>query len=151
MHSHDGWRAMIIPCRQHGITVQIGDSLIDNFMRRHGFSFRVPHIKRRTAPNDHIIATFLGQMDAVKAQFPPQLIFNVDETCWRLINGRVKTLARKGSGEVTIRTKVDPKKDVTVIAACSLAAERLPLWVLAKGKTEKCEKSLLTTLSSATL
>ena len=132
-------RAMVMTCRQHGLQVKIGDSLINNFMRRHGFSFRLPHVKRRTAPNDQIIASFLGQMDAVKAQFPPELIFNVDETCWRLLNGAIKTLARKGSTEVTITTKVDPKKDITVIAACSLAGERLPLWILAKGKTKRCE------------
>ena len=32
------------------------------------------------------------------------------------------------------------KTDITVTAACPREGERLRLWILAKGKTEKCEK-----------
>ena len=88
----------------------IGKAFADGLINRHGFSFRSPHVKRRSTPNDWIVASFLAQMESVTEQFTPELIVNIDETCWRLINGRIKTLAKTGATEVTLTTPVDPKQ-----------------------------------------
>ena len=130
-------------CQKHGLAITVGWPLVDGFLERHGLSLRVPHVKRRTSPNDQAVAAFLAQMDAVMDQFPPCLIFNIDETCWRFINGRFKTLAEKGATEVTVKAKSDPKTDITVIAACSPSGDKLPLWILARGKTTKCETKFI--------
>ena len=107
-------------------------------MHRHRLAFRVPHVRRRTAPNDEKVAEFLLDMDVAFVQLPENLIFNVDETCWRLINGPVKTLAVVGQEEVVVETACDPKSDITVIAAVSKAGDRLALYILGKGTTKRC-------------
>ena len=56
------------------------------------------------------------------------------------INGTLHTVAIRGSDEVQFQMKDDPKKSLTVIACCSRDGERLPLWVIAKGKTQICER-----------
>ena len=62
-----------------------GNKWLRCYMTRHNLSSRVPHIKRRTAPNDEHVAAFLNNMELVKMQFPSDLILNVDEICWRII------------------------------------------------------------------
>ena len=115
-----------------------GRTYVKKFMHRHRLSLRVPHVRRRTAPNDEKVAEFLLDMDVAFLQLPDNLIFNVDETCWRLINGPVKTLAVVGQEEVVVETACDPKSDITVIAAVSKAGDRLPLYILGKGTTKRC-------------
>ena len=115
-----------------------GRTYLKGFLKRHGLSLRVPHVRRRTAPNDEKVAEFLLDVDAVREQFPENLIYNVDETCWRLINGSLKTLAATGQEEVAVDSACNPKTDITVIAAVTKAGDRLPLYLLAKGKTPRC-------------
>ena len=118
--------------------MNLGRKYVDGFLARNGLSLRAAHLKRRTAPDDTVIAQFVDRMGLVMNQFPPQLVVNVDETCWRLVNGQLKTLARRGSSDVAIPTSCSPKTDITVIAACTLAGDRLPLRILATGTTDKC-------------
>ena len=115
-----------------------GRTYLKKFLKRHGLSLRVPHVRRRTAPDDEKVAEFLLDVDAVRDQFPENLIYNVDETCWRLLNGPVKTLAATGQEEVAVDAACNPKTDITVIAAVTKAGDRLPLYLLAKGKTPRC-------------
>ena len=126
--------------RAQGSDITVGRTLLDNFMRRNELSMRTSHLKRRTAPNDEVVARFTERMDLVRAEFDPDFIVNVDETCWRLVNGRMKTLAIRGATDVTVKTKIEPKTDITAIAGCTMAGRRLPLWIIAKGKTSKCEE-----------
>lgn len=120
--------------------VQFGYDWVMGFMKRHNLSSRIPHIKRRTNPNDQHVSLFLSNMELVKLQFPDDLILNVDETSWRITNGRLHTVTIKGSDHVAVQMKEDPKKCLTVIACCTKSGERLPLWMIAKGKTEACEQ-----------
>ena len=120
-----------------------GRSLTDGFMGRSHLSMREPHPKRRTDPKDKEVAEFLEDVEIIKAGFPEDMRFNVDETCWRVVNGRLKTCTETGTDEVIVRTKVDIEKTrVTVIAGCSWSGQKLPLWLLANGLTEDCEKRL---------
>jgi hypothetical protein len=64
-------------------------------------------------------------------------IINVDETSWRIVNGSIKTIAKQGSGKVP-GTGIDPKTCLTVIAGISASGQRLPLWVVCKGTTDRC-------------
>ena len=103
-------------------------------------SYRVPHFRRRTKPNDDYVARFVEEFEVAKMQFPPSCIFNADETCWRIVNGKIKTLALKGSDEVNIQSNFDGKKCVTVMACCSADGKKLPLMVIASGKSAACEE-----------
>ena len=116
----------------------LGRDYADGFLRRQNLSLRRAHLKRRSTPDDNAVAHFTARLDLVIDQFPPCLVFNVDETCWRLVNGELKTLARTGSTDVTIPVATCPKTDITVIAACSRAGKKLPLRILASGKTPRC-------------
>lgn len=125
--------------RLHGPEFSAGPKLVRGFLERHGLSLRKPHLKRRSDPDDESISAFLTRMDLVFAQFPRSLVINADETCWRLINGSLRTVARVGADAVHVVSKTTTKTDITVIAACTAAGERLPLWILTKGKGPRCE------------
>ena len=121
-----------------GAKIDAGRTFVKNFLQRQGLSMRSPHVQRRTKPDDEKVAQFLTEIYMASAELPAGLIFNVDETCWRVVNGRLKTLATRGQDEVLVKSEGNPKTDVTVICACSRAGDRLPLYMLAKGKTPKC-------------
>ena len=128
------WKAAISP------EFQAGRTLVSNFLKRQNLTMRKPHVKRRTKVNDSRVTEYLNELQLVKMQMPPRLVINVDETCWRLANGSLRTLAPLGADDVRVLSKCDPKSDVTVIAACCASGHRLPLWVLARGKTDVCEE-----------
>lgn len=117
-----------------------GDDRLKGFMGRYHLSSRVPHLKRRTSPDDQQVALFVNHMQLVNSQFPDDLIINVDETCWCIINGKLRTVASKGADDVRVILNDDQKKCLTVVASCTKAGERLPLWLIAKGKTNVCER-----------
>ena len=112
------------------------------FERSHGLSERVPHLRRRTEPRDDIVANFLQDFEVVKEQLPRTLILNADETCWRILNGKLKTVALTGSDSVHVSIGFDSKEAVTVMACCSAAGQKLPLYAIVKGKTDECERKL---------
>lgn len=117
-----------------------GHGWIQGFLRRYGLSFRTSHPRRRTPANDQVIASFLQEFEIAKLQLSPNLIFNMDETAWRLFHGALRTLARRGAEEVSTRSRLDDKDNLTVICTVSLAGEKLPPWVIVKGKTDRCEQ-----------
>jgi hypothetical protein len=63
----------------------------------------------------------------------------MDETSWKFLNAGKTTLAERGAEGVQCKFSVDEKVCATAIATVNAAGERLPLWVLAKGKTERSE------------
>jgi hypothetical protein len=102
-------------------------------------SFKLGHPGRRPAPNDLEVATFIEQAQEIIASRPNK-VFNMDETCWRIINGGLlKTACVRGQDNVRIHTVPSPKDGVTAIATISATGEKLPLWVIAKGTTDVCE------------
>ena len=109
------------------------------FEERTGLSYRVPHLRRRSQPKDDYVAKFVEEFEIARLQFQPDSILNADETCWRIVNGQLKTIAVKGSEEVTIQTTFDIKQSVTVMACCSSDGQKLPLMLIAEGTTERCE------------
>ena len=120
---------------------EAGRTLVNNFLVRRDWSIRTAHPRRRTEADDGIVASFVSDMQVAQAQFPDGAqIFNVDETCWRVINGRLQTVAPIGTDDVTVYTTADMKASLTAIAGCSKSGTKLPLWILAKGSTERCER-----------
>ena len=124
-------------CGMDGFTA--GQHWRDSFCERNKFSFRAAHVKRRTEPNDDIVASFCNSMMLAKEQFPPDLLLNTDETCWRVLNGKLRTLAPRGADHVAVQSAVDEKESITAIATITMSGEKLPLIILAKGTTRRCE------------
>ena len=120
------------------------DEWQERFEKRTGLSYRIPHLKRRSEPRDDYVAKFAEEFEVARLQFAPDSILNADETCWRIVNGQVKTIAIKGSEEVTVRSTFDPKQSVTVMACCASDGEKFPLMVIAEGTTPLCEDKFRT-------
>ena len=109
-------------------------------LKDNDLSFRTPHIQRRTPPDDARIAEFTSEMDAARDQYPERLIFNADETFWRICNGKLKTLARRGADDVRVTMDFGGKEGLTVMAAISMEGNTLPVWAIVKGSTSRCEE-----------
>jgi hypothetical protein len=110
------------------------------FLRRNNLSLRRPHTRRRPTVSDEAVATFLADVDTAFAEYGRRNIYNLDETHWALINAREITIAPRGQEGVAVNFSGDPKMGITVIAIISAAGEKMPLWVICKGTSERCEK-----------
>jgi hypothetical protein len=64
----------------------------------------------------------------------------MDETSWKQINNGFVTIAETGAETVECFFNGDPKTCLTAVAAIDAAGGKLPLWILARGKTTRCEK-----------
>jgi hypothetical protein len=100
---------------------------------RQSLSLRTPHRERRTELDEAYATYFLHRLDTLPNDYPPDLVFNMDETCWRLFETPRKVLAEKGTETVKLAAKTSEKTSFTALGAISAAGQRLPLWVLAKG------------------
>ena len=110
-------------------------------MSRHGLSFRRAHSRRRTKPNDAIVAAFLQEIEVAREALTDDLIFNMDETAWLLFNGRLITVARRGTEDVSTQARVDEKANFTVLCTITLSGRKLAPWVIIRGTTDRCERS----------
>ena len=117
-----------------------GRKWMKGFLYRYGLSLRAPHLRRRTRPCDDVVANFIAEFEIARLQLPDKLIVNMDETAWRLFNGSLKTIDRRGSDEVVSATKLDARTCITVISAITMSGKKLPVWAIAKGVTVKCEE-----------
>jgi hypothetical protein len=107
---------------------------------RQGLSLRAPHQEGRTTLDELVVASFLGRLNSLSNYYPPDLVFNMDDTCWRLFETPKKVLAEKGTETVTLRSSTSDKTSFTALGTISAAGRKLPLCVLSKGKTPRCER-----------
>jgi hypothetical protein len=73
----------------------------------------------------------------------PSRILNVDETAWRLYPTHILTWAEKGAESVPLVVNGDVRQSITVLATITADYRKLPLMILASGKTERVERSQL--------
>jgi hypothetical protein len=59
--------------------------------------------------------------------YPPDLVLNMDETCWRIFEAPRKVLAENGVETVKLLTPTDEKTFLTAIGDFSAAGEKLSL------------------------
>lgn len=110
------------------------------FLNRHGLSVRQPHAKRRPAVRREDIEGFRARIRSVLRQYPRDRIINMDETSWKLLNCGFVTIANRGSETVECLFSGDPKMCLTAIAAIDAAGGKLPIWILCRGTTARCER-----------
>jgi hypothetical protein len=84
-------------------------------------------------------ADFLERLNSLSNDYPPDKFFNMDETCWRLFEAPQKVLAEKGAETVKLRAPTSEKTSFTAFGTISASGQKLPIWVLAKGKTPRPE------------
>ena len=68
---------------------------------------------------------------------PDQLIINWDHTALQYVPVSHWTMEKKGSTQVLV-AGVDDKRQLTIILACSMTGDFLPIQAIYKGKTPKC-------------
>jgi hypothetical protein len=116
-----------------------------DFRERFCGNFRVTqkaiHPGRRPEEKPEVTQAFFRSLGGVFRDCDPRHVLNVDETFWRVSNAtRLTTLAYIGAEDVTVDTGCDDKEGLTAICAVSAAGVKLPVWVICKGKSDKCQR-----------
>jgi transposase len=120
---------------------------VRTFRKQFMISLRKPHLRRRAEPNKKLIAAYLDRFSKAEAKYDPRYIVNSDETNWPVVMSPKKIWSQKSdlkSAQKETRGVIngDSKLSFTIMAAINMAGEGLPLYMIAKGKTELCERQL---------
>lgn len=124
------------------IKFQSSNGFVHRFKKRHRFTSRRGHVKRRSNINIEEGNKFIAEVKEIMENSDHNHILNVDETCWLLMPKHLETWAHIGAESVPIYTQVDPKKKVTVVATITAAGKKLPLQIITCGTTERVEKNI---------
>jgi hypothetical protein len=115
---------------------------IADFKARNRFSSRRAHLKRRPNVSAEEKAAWVARMATLLHDVPDHArIINMDESCWRVFPGALQTWAPTGSQNVSVAISGSEKESFTVIAAITAARTKLPLCLIATGKTAVVEES----------
>ena len=116
------------------------------FRLRHEYVWRLAHTRRRpfNANDEASVRNF----NSVKKELilkheeddTQYLLANMDETSFKVVNIPKLTFAKKGQQEVIAICNGSDKEAFTAIATINYDKKKLPLMLLAKGKTEICHK-----------
>jgi hypothetical protein len=110
---------------------------VDDFMERCGLCLRFPHPERRCKVDQLLVQQFNARLRTASGQYPPNRIFNFDETSWKCYLGPHKVIAEKGTATVKLNAPRGEKECYTGYGCISAAGDKLPFWVLTKGKTNR--------------
>jgi hypothetical protein len=83
---------------------------------------------------------FLERLNRLSNDYPPDKVFIMDESCWRIFEAPQKVPAEKGAETVKLRAPTSEKTFFTVLGATSACGKKLPIWALVKGKTHRSER-----------
>lgn len=122
---------------------QCSPGFITDFKERNKISQRRAHYKRRPDIDADAVAEWVATITNLAENTPLDRIINADETCWRILPSGLTTWAKKGAENISICTKDDEKKAITVMASITAAGTKLPLFVIAKGGTAAVETTQL--------
>ena len=114
-------------------------TFVSDFMKRHGLSFRKPHGERRTTVSEDHVRYYQEKLENAFRVYPKERIFNMDETCWKISNTPLKVVNKIGVPTVKISSSQNQKISLTAIATIDASGAKLPIWIIAKGKTSRCE------------
>jgi hypothetical protein len=84
------------------------------------------HVETRTTIDADYVTYFRERMNTLTEYHPPELLLNMDETCWRLYEARMRILKEKGK----------KKTSFTAFRWITCSGDKFPLCVIAKGKTK---------------
>ena len=122
----------------YSATFAASDGWVRKFLRRNNLAHRAGTNFAQTLPKDleHKIEVFRHELLEIRKQhdFRYELICNMDETpvYFDMVPG--KSIDRKGSKTIRIRTTGGEKRHLTVVLACSSAGDILPTLIIFKGK-----------------
>ena len=117
------------------------NGFIADFKKRHRFSSKKFHYKRRPSVTPEQRENWLEQMRKLLTEVPHSRIVNCDETSYCLYPKGLLTWAVVGQDNVKTLIQGNEKDNMTVIASITAEGKKLPLMFIAKGKTERVENS----------
>jgi hypothetical protein len=119
------------------------DGFIHDFKARNHISSRRSHMHRRPSVSPADEQCWVRRLHNLIYSQPHDRILNVDETAWRVYPTGLRTWAEKGSQGVQINIAGNEKDSLTVLATVRADRTKLPLVILAAGKTARVEGSQL--------
>jgi hypothetical protein len=70
---------------------------------------------------------FRATMNALPEDYPPELVFDMDETRWRFYESPRRVLEEKGKETVKLRSSKSEKISFTAFGAITCSGDELPL------------------------
>lgn len=113
------------------------------FKKRNQFSSRRGHTKRKPAANQEEINQWKQKIGKLLKTVDKDHIVNVDETSWFFYPRGLLTWAQKGAKNVSFQIDGNDKDNLTVLCAITAAGTKLPMMIIAAGKTARVEESQL--------
>ncbi len=128
---------------------ECSEHFIRNFKKRHRISSRLAHYKRRkdidNFPEDKLetIQLFTTQINSLieYANQHDEPVINADETAWYILPNNILTWAETSSKSVQINVQDSDKYHITVMCSITSEFEKIPLFFIARGKTERSERN----------
>jgi hypothetical protein len=96
------------------------NGFLNSFKKRHRFSSRRSHFKRRSPPNPELEKQFFDEIVELVHSKDPDLVLNCDESSWKLYPNGILTWAETGSQNVAIPVTGNEKDAITVMATVTL-------------------------------
>ena len=127
--------------------VKFSPKFVWNFKKRNGLSSRRARFKRRNSIDQQEVSDFIKSIQNLINTKPADRILNADETSWRILPSTMTTWAETGADSISINAVDNEKKAITVMATISYAGTKLPLFMVAKGKSKVSEQSQLGDIS----
>lgn len=108
-------------------------------------SFIARKTKKANNCNNEIVISFFNKCLEAYHNYGPFLLFNMDETFYRLLNGPIFSIGITGSDHRNVITGCDDKNGFTSVFIVSAGGIFHNPFVIIKGKTEKCLTKTKTT------
>ena len=119
------------------------NGFIFDFKQRHRFSSRRGHLKRRPVVSDEDLNAWKEKIKNLLKTVPKDHIVNVDETAWFFYPKGLLTWATKGSTDISSTIGGSDKENITALCSITAAGTKLPMMLIAAGKTTLVEASQL--------
>lgn len=117
-------------------------SWVFRYMMRYGLSYRMVHYERRGIINEKQVDIYLTEIaDAVKL-YGIERIVNMDETFVTNRNLQARAVGLKGQETIRVNDENLNQKEGTILigTVCMDPSIKIPLGLISKGKTKRCEK-----------
>ncbi len=105
-------------------------------------SFIARKSKKATNIDASLTEKFLADCQAAIRRIPLKFVFNMDETFWRTLNGKLNVIGITGSDNRNLVLNINDKEGFTAIFIVAADGNFLKPIVVLKGKTSRCLKKI---------
>lgn len=110
------------------------------FLKRTGLSWRHARPARRPVLDEDECRDYVFYLNMSLEVLGRAAVVNFDESSWRLVMCGARTVAERGSESVERFVNGDVKASFTFFASIQADGTKLPLILIAKGKTQRCHR-----------